>query len=221
VRVPLRFLFAVLVAVATPALAQRDAGVHVSIQSDSGAVIPLVSVSHVLDDPQIQELMKNGFPVELHFRLELWRTGGLFNELERSTTWDMLVQYDPDPYQPAYRVLRRNGKLREDFGSLPSLDSAQAVLARPYRVSLAPKRPRAKYYYNVVLDLESLNASDLNELQRWLHGDVQPAVQGRTNPLSALGNGIGRLLSRVLGGAKRSYEATSPTFVAAARRGRE
>jgi hypothetical protein len=46
---------------------------------------------------------------------------------------------------------------------------------------------------------------------------VPPAVHGHSNPLSALKNGIGRLLSRVLGGAKRSYEATSPTFVAGPR----
>jgi len=214
VRAPVRLLLASLLAFAAPALAQRDAGVHVSIQPDHGSLAPMVSASGVLDDPQFQELMKNGFPVQLHFRLELWRTGGLFNELERSTSWDMFVQYDPDPYQSAYRVLRRNGKLREDFGALPSLASAQAILARPYRVSLAPARAGTKYYYNVVLDVESLSASDLSELQRWLHGDLQPAVRGRANPLSALKNGIGRLLSRVLGGAKRSYEATSPTFVA-------
>lgn len=213
----MRLLLALLLAFAAPALAQRDASVHVSLQSDSGGAGPVVSVSHVLDDPQFQELMKNGFAVALHFRLELWRTGGLFNDLERSTSWDMLVQYDPEPYRAAYRVLRRNGKLREDFGALPSLDSAQAVLARPYRVSLAPARAGARYYYNVVLDVESLSASDLSELQRWLHGDLQPAVQGRANPLSALKNGLGRLLSRVLGGAKRNYEATSPTFVAPGR----
>jgi len=158
--------------------------------------------------------MKNGFPVALHFRLELWRTGGVFNDLESSTRWDVLVQYDLDPYGKAYRIVRRHGHQTEDFGSVPTLDSAEALLARPYRVRLTPTHARVRYYYNVVLDVESLSANDLSELQRWLHGDLQPAVRGRTNPLSALKNGIGRLLSRVLGGTKRSYEATSPTFVA-------
>jgi hypothetical protein len=202
--------FALLLFVAAPAAAQRDVGVHVDLR---GAT-PVVTVSHVLDDPQLEDLMKNGFPVRLDFRLELWRTGGMFNELESSTTWQMLVQYDPDPYQKVYRVVRHSGRQTESFGALASTDSVDALLARPYPVSLKPRHPGAKYYYNVVLDVESLNANDLSELERWLHGDVQPAVQGKANPLSALKNGIGRLLSRVLGGAKRNYEATSPTFVA-------
>lgn len=196
---------------AAPLRAQGGPAVHVDL---SGNATPMVSVSHVLDDPQLQELMRNGFQVELHFRLELWRTGGVFNDLERATRWDVLVTADPDPTHRSYRVLRRDSTQSEDFGRVPTLDSAQAIMANPYRVRLAPERAGQRYYYNVVLDVESLNASDLNELERWLHGDLQPAVRGRSNPLSALKNGIGRLLSRVLGGAKRSYEATSPTFVA-------
>jgi hypothetical protein len=195
---------------AVPAAAQRDVGVHVDLDGTA----PVVRVSHVLDDPQLRELMKNGFGVQLHFRLELWRTGGMFNEMERATSWDVLVQYDPAPYQKVYRVVRRNGRQTESFGALASLDSVDALLARPYRVPLPPKRAGTRYYYSVVLDVESLNASDLSEMERWLNGDLQPAVRGKRNPLSALENGVGRLLSRVLGGAKRNYEATSPTFVA-------
>lgn len=206
-----------LMLLAAPAAAQQRVGVHVDLDGSGAAGGPVVTVSHVLDDPQLQELMKNGFAVALNFRLELWRTGGVFNELERTTTWNVGVVYDPDPYQKAYHIVRHNGKQTEDFGALPSLDSAEAVLARPYRVALAPAHAGAHYYYNVVLDVESLSASDLSELQRWLNGDVQPAVHGRGNLFSALKNGVGRLLSRVLGGAKRNYEATSATFVAPAR----
>ncbi len=202
---------------AAPAVAsaQKDPSVQVDLSRErSGEREPVVSVAHVLDDPQIQDLLQHGFQVAMHFRLELWRTGGVFNDLERTTRWDVRVLYNPDPYAKAYHIVRQHGNQIEDFGSVPTLDSAQALLARPYHVKLTPAHQRARYYYNVVLDVESLSASDLSELQRWLNGDLQPAVRGRTNPLSALKNGIGRLLSRVLGGAKRSYEATSPTFVA-------
>ncbi|HEX8724870.1 MAG TPA: hypothetical protein VF737_05715 [Gemmatimonadaceae bacterium] len=197
------------------ALAQKDPAVRVDLVHDRGGDDgPVVSVSHVLDDPQIQDLLKHGFQVAMHFRLELWRTGGVFNDLERTTRWDVRVVYNPDPYAKAYHIVRQAGNQIEDFGAVPTLDSAAALLGRPYRVKLTPAHPRAHYYYNVVLDVESLSASDLSELQRWLNGDLRPAVRGHGNPLSALRNGIGRLLSRVLGGAKRSYEATSPTFVA-------
>jgi hypothetical protein len=196
------------------AAAQGAPGVRVDLAAAQGTRVPAVSATHILDDPPLQELMHNGFPVELNFRLELWRSGGMFNHLESSTHWEVLVQYLPDPYRPAYRILRRDGKQSEDFGAITSLDSAQAVLAQPYRVRLAPSHKGERYYYNVVLEVESLNASDLGELERWVHGDLRPAVKGSGNPLSALRNGIGRLLSRVLGGTHRSYEATSPTFVA-------
>ncbi len=206
-----RWLLPLLVAV--PAAAQHDVGVHVDLDGTT----PVITVSHVLDDSQLEDLMKNGFPVRLDFRLELWRTGGVFNELERVQTWQMLVQYNPDPYQKVYRVVRHNGRQTESFGAMASLDSVDALLARPYRVSLPPRRPGAKYYYNLVLDVESLNVNDLSEMERWLNGDVRPAVQGKGNPFSALFNGIGRLLARVLGGTKRNYEATSPIFTAPAR----
>ncbi len=206
-------IFGLLLA-AAPLRAQRVPSVEVNLGRDGTASDgPTVSVHHVLDDPQLEELMKNGFSVAMHFRLELWRTGGVFNELERSTSWDVYVQYDPDPYQKVYHILRRVGNRQEDFATVPTLDSVQALLARPYHVTLPPSRAHTRYYYDVVLDVESLRASDLSELQRWLRGDLQPAVRGKTNPLSAIGNAIGRLLSRVLGGAKRTYEATSPTFV--------
>lgn len=206
-RAVLAFLLA-----AAPLRAQRSPSVDVNL-GRGGSDGPTVSVHHVLDDPQLKELMKNGFSVAMHFRLELWRTGGVFNDLERTTSWDVYVQYDPDPYQKVYHILRRAGSRTEEFATVPTLDSAEALLAHPYHVSLPPSRANTRYYYNVVLDVESLRASDLSELQRWLRGDLQPAVRGKTNPLSAIGNAIGRLLSRALGGTKRSYEATSPTFV--------
>ncbi|MDE3126859.1 MAG: hypothetical protein KGL38_02570 [Gemmatimonadota bacterium] len=213
-RAPL-YRWLALLLIAVPAAAQRGVGAGVHVDLDGTA--PVVRVSRVLDDPQLEDLMKHGFPVRLDFRLELWRTGGVFNELERVQSWQMLVQYDPDPYQKVYRVVRHNGRQTESFGAVASLDSVDALLTRPYRVSLPPAHPGAKYYYNVVLEVESLDVNDLSEMERWLNGDVRPAVQGKGNPLSALFNGVGRLLARVLGGTKRNYEATSPIFTAAPR----
>ena len=82
----------------------------------------------------------------------------------------------------------------------------------PFPVALRPDRKGAQYYYNVILDVETLSVSDLDELQRWLNGELQPAVRGKRAPLSALRRGFGTLLSRVLGGEKRHYEARSGPF---------
>jgi hypothetical protein len=66
----------------------------------------------------------------------------------------------------------------------------------------------------VVLDIEALSVSDLDELERWMRGELRPAVRGKRAPLSALRRGVGTLLSRVLGGETRHYEARSGTFTA-------
>lgn len=173
---------------------------------------PSIVGKNLLADPTTRELLRNGFPTKLHYKLELWKEKGLFNDVEGSTEWEVLVQYDPAAQ--VYRAVRRNGKQLEDFGSFATLTSAEEPLTRPYRVPLRPRSQGGRYYYNVFLDITTLDVSDLDELQRWLHGEFQPAVHGKTNPASAIKNGIGTLLSRLLGGERRHYEQRSETFTA-------
>lgn len=173
---------------------------------------PSIVGKNLLADATTRELLRNGFPTKLHYKLELWREKGLFNDVESSMEWEVLVQYDPAAQ--VYRAVRRNGKQLEDFGGFATLTSAEEPLNRPYRVPLRPKAQGGRYYYNVFLDITTLDVSDLDELQRWLHGELQPAVHGKTNPASALKNGIGTLLSRLLGGERRHYEQRSETFTA-------
>jgi len=161
--------------------------------------------------PELRELLLHGFPAALHFRLELWRVGGMFDDIESATQWDVLVRYEP--YTRSYFMVRQKGEREiESLGPFETLEAVEAEISKPYPQVLQPRRPRARYYYNVVLDVESLSVSDLDELERWLSGELRPAVRGKRAPLSALRRGIGTLLSRVLGGEKRHYEARSGTF---------
>lgn len=173
---------------------------------------PSVVGKNLLTDPTTRELLRNGFPTKLHYKVELWSARGLFNDIEGSMEWEVLVQYDPATQ--VYRAVRRNGKQLEDFGGFATLTSVEEPLSRPYRVPLKPKAQGGRYYYSVFLDITTLDVSDLDELQRWLRGEFQPAVHGKTNPASALKNGIGTLLSRLLGGERRHYEQRSETFTA-------
>jgi hypothetical protein len=204
--------------VAVPASAQRGPQLEVSVlAANSPPAGASVRASRLLGDRKMRELLVNGFPAALRYRLELWRAGGLFDDLERSTQWEVLVRYDP--YMKQYSVVRLQGikestnrKETEILGGLPTLEAAEAVLNEPFPVALKPGRAGARYYYNVVLDVETLSVSDLDELQRWLNGEFQPAVRGKRAPLSALRRGFGTLLSRVLGGEKSHYEARSGPF---------
>ena len=176
----------------------------------AGAVGPAVAFAHVLDDEQTRELVRAGFPAQLHFRLELWRVGRWIDELERSAEWDVVVGYDPA--SQAYRVRRRLASQLDDLGAFATLATAQAASERPFRVSLMPRRAGRRYYYNLILDVEALSVSDLDQLERWLRGELRPAVRGENNPLSAIGNGARTLVTRILGGERRRYEKRSPTF---------
>jgi hypothetical protein len=197
-------------------VAAAQNGVQLDIIVPAGTLAatqaPSVVGKNLLADPTTRELLRNGFPTKLRYKVELWREKGLFNDIEGSMEWEVLVQYDPA--SQVYRAVRRNGKQLEDFGGFATLTSAEEPLSRPYRVPLRPRAQGGRYYYNVYLDITTLDVSDLDELQRWLRGEFQPAVHGKTNPASALKNGIGTLLSRLLGGERRHYEQRSETFTA-------
>ena len=198
---------------ANPAAAQRGAQLEVSVLgANSPPAGASVRAARMLQDATTRELLVSGFPAALRFRLELWRVGGMFDDLESSTGWQVLVRYDP--YTKLYSVYRRDARVTEDIGSMSTLERAEAELERAFSVGLRPTRSGARYYYNVVVDVETLSVSDLDELNRWLKGELQPAVRGKRAPLSALRRGFGTLLSRVLGGDSRHYEARSGTFTA-------
>ena len=65
-------------------------------------------------------------------------------------------------------------------------------------------------YVTVQVDVQTLDISDLAEMQRWVQGEARPAVQGKRNPGTALTRGLRTLVTRLLGGEVRHLEARSP-----------
>jgi hypothetical protein len=167
---------------------------------------PTVTTTNLFGDADMRDLVRSGFPASLRFRLELWRVGGLFNDLEGQRDWELIVQYDPSAQR--YRVVQRQSGRLTDLGSFATLSTAQALLERPTRILLAPEREGSRYYYNLTLTVEALSVSDMDQLERWLRG-----VRGGT-AASALGSGMRTLMLRMLGGEKRVYDKRSVTFTA-------
>jgi hypothetical protein len=167
-----------------------------------------VSTESLLDDAKTRELLRNGFPARIHYRLELWQIGGLFgNDRRGLTEWDVLVAFDPAAEM--FNAVRRGdeGRLLENYGGFPTVIAAEAAFGRALRVDLHPEGS-GKFYYNLVLDVQTLTVSDLDALQQWLRGPEAPSK----NPLKAIRSGIGTLVSRLLGGDKRHYERRSDVF---------
>ena len=194
-----------LLGVPTAVVAQRRPAIEIT-PPPSATVGATVNASNLFADAGIRDLVRSGFPASLHYRLELWRTGGLFDDLEGRSEWDIIVQYDPTGQR--YRVVLRQGGQHEDLGSFATLATAQTVIERPWRSTLIAERGGVRYYYTLAMDIEALSVSDLDQLERWLRG----AKSGTA--ASAVGSGLRTLMLRMLGGEKRHYTARSPVFVA-------
>ncbi len=197
------FAWALLVGGSAHAAAQR---VQLGVSVPSAGTVGMVTTVGLFADPEMRDLVRAGFPISLKFRLELWRSGGLFNDLESSQEWELIVAYDPS--RQRYGVVRRQGGRMEDLGSFATLSTAQSVLERPLRITLLPQREGRRYYYNYALDIVALSVSDMDQLELWLRG-----VRGST-AASAVGSGVRTLMLRMLGGENRHYERRSAGFVA-------
>jgi hypothetical protein len=185
--------------------------------TDSGAnlgpaatVGPSIRSLDVLSDGQTRDLLRSGFPARLHFRLELWHEGGVFNALDATYEWDVIVRYDP--VQKRYRAARLHDDSVAVLGNFAQINALTATVEAPFVAPVVPGRRGGRFYYNVVLDVEMLSLNDLDEVERWLRGELRPAVRGKRNPGGVLGRGLRTLFVRLLGAEHRHYEARSKTF---------
>ena len=167
--------------------------------------VPRVQNTALLADGRFVGLMRSGFPLRLHYRLELWRSrSGWFDQYITEAPWDAVARHDPlaDDF-----VLIRTGGSVARYGTPEDLERAFEL---PYRVNLK-LQGSGNFYFLCRLDVTTLNDTDLEELTRWLKGDVSPAVSGG-NLGGALTRGAQRLLVRIAGLPRLTLEARSETF---------
>lgn len=208
-------LIAAVLATGTPAghplLAQGRPRLELVVPAQASPRVegPEVRGINVLADRDIRDLLRNGFPARLHYRVELWSTSGWFDDLEGGTEWDVVVRYDA--LDRSYRLARLQGDEVTTLGRFDQLRDAERALEQPFRAPLVARGSR-RYYYRAVLRVETLSLSDLDEVERWLRGELRPAVRGQRNPGTAITRGVRTLFIRLLGGEKREYEVRSATF---------
>ncbi len=176
---------------------------------------PTVRAVGVVADTAMLVLVRNGFPMRLHYRVELWGARRLFDALLAAVEWRVLVRFDALGDQ--YRVFRvdsigvDSARVRQ-LGVFTQLSDAAAEVERSMRVAIAAKPQGGRQYYRAVLNVETLSDNDLDELERWLRGELRPAVRGERNPGTAIGRGVRRVFVRVLGGEQRHLEARTQSF---------
>lgn len=199
-----------LLAPLASAAAQRAARLEVALAAEPAREPPQIRALNVLESARLRDLLRSGFPAELRYRVELWATAGLVNDLEGSQEWTVVVHHDrlTQTYQVA-RIVEDRVTL---LGRFSDLEGAQGAVERPFRPVIRIPRRGRRYYYHARVEVETLSLSDLDEVQRWLRGELRPAVRGERNPGTALSRGVGRLMVRLIGGERRELEARSPTF---------
>jgi hypothetical protein len=171
---------------------------------------PLIASAGLLADAAMRDLLANGFPARLHYRLERWASGRWFDDLKAAFEWDVILKYDV--LGKKYQVVRVVNNKPESLGEFPTADLADDAVEAPYRVNISLPKKGQRSYYTLLLDVETLSLSDLDEVNRWLRGELKPAVEGKKNPGTAVGRGLRTLVVRLLGGEKRHYEARSGSF---------
>jgi hypothetical protein len=207
-------LTSALALAASPLQAQRDVALNIALPAPAArrSEAPLVRSSNVLTDRRIRDLLRNGFPARLHYRLELWSTKGLFDDLKARTEWDVIVRFEP--LDSVYQVARLDGDRVHHLGSFRDIQEAETALGQPFQPAISLPARRERYYYNLILEIEMLSVSDLDEVERWLRGELRPAVRGQRNPGTALTRGLRTVVARLLGGENRQYRQRSVSFVA-------
>ena len=212
----IRVLFALLLVFGAPfaAGAQPRASITATVPTaTTGSAVALVGV---LADKKFDELMQNGFPLRMHLRAELWKTG-VINQVEASVEWETVVRYDS--FDHTYDVVRVTFGAEPDrkavftsLGSYKSLAGARGAAELAYTPPLPAADRGRKSYIAVQADVQTMEMSDLDEVQAWLRGDARPGVPAKRNPGTFLTRGVRSLFTRLLGAEVRHIEGQSATF---------
>ncbi|HWB39805.1 MAG TPA: DUF4390 domain-containing protein, partial [Gemmatimonadales bacterium] len=172
------FLLALL-ALAAPGEGHAQAGnsvrLEVRLTPDSaarGQRAPVVRSDNLLGDGRWLSTLRSGLPIRLHYRIEVWRSrNGWLDQLTRQVYWDVVVRHEPLLDQ--YTMLTIFGT-RVQERRYATLDALTAALAFAYQINVAPDEA-GNYYYTATLEVSTLSDSDLDELERFLEGDLEAA----------------------------------------------
>jgi hypothetical protein len=166
-----------------------------------------LEIDNLVTDPGLLEAIHSGLPLRIRILVQLWRDG-FFDSQEGQYQWRATVIFDPLTRRYRVQPVAPSG----EGGEMNTLEEVQAVFRQTLDVPLRPRRS-GRYYYLADVEMETLSLSDLEELQRWLQGDLAPAVTGDEGIGSALARGVRRVLVRMLRLPAKRFQIRSPSFV--------
>lgn len=189
---------------AAPAFAQSGRPLAVTAGGSSAQWRPAVRVDGLLRDPALREAVQNGLPLRFEFRIEMWRKEDPFDQLAGVQTISRAILRAP--LGEGYTL--DDGRVQRRYSTMAGAEAALQAALQP---ALRPETG-GRFYYLARLNVETLSASDLDELRHWLRGEARPAVEGSKPVGRAVERGVRRFFVRLLGLPTRRYEARTPIF---------
>jgi len=182
--------------------AQEEGPLRLELEDSTGGV--RIELGNILATGGIRESLESGLPVRIQIITELWRDQ-FFDALEGREEWRATVLFDP-----LSRTFR--GETADTpIGLVDAPEEATAILREEVRSGLQPNRS-GSYYYLGRIEIETLSLSDIEELRRWLQGELAPAVGGDEAVGGAFGRGMRRLFVRALGLPAVRFQTRSAEF---------
>ncbi len=185
--------------------ATEPAPLYLGVSPDHGS-LQLRIGSLFTADEELAEALHSGLPLRILLIGELWKDGFFDSQVARGE-WRASVVYDP--LGRRYRV-NTAGRGRPEI-AVDSLPLVEDVLEEEFSLSVRP-RERGRYYYLVRIEIETLSLADLEELQRWLRGELGSAATGEESGESAVGRGVREVLVKMLGLPAKRFRLRSASF---------
>ncbi len=154
-----------------PLAAQDSAAVRLEVTLAGVSRDPVVATRNLLEDTPWLSALRQGLPVRLQYRLEIWRSRSAWlDDVQRQIEWTVVIRHEPLLDQFSVVRLLPNGVRRNVYATPGALAAALSV---PVRFTVAPTES-GTFYYSASLAVATLSDSDLDQFERILRGELDP-----------------------------------------------
>jgi len=159
-----------------PLAGQDSAAVRLEVTLAPDNRDPIVFTRNLLEDTPWLATLRQGLPVRLLYRLEIWRSRDAWlDDVVRQLEWSIVVRHEPllDQFTVTRLGPGRGQSQTRRLGTAGALAEALRVGSR---FPIVP-REKGRYYYRASLSVATLSDSDLDKFERVLRGELDPGSE--------------------------------------------
>jgi hypothetical protein len=163
-------LLPVLVSFAVPLEAQSKAVILTVTPDSATRSVARVRTLNLLEDTPWLTALRQGLPVQIRYRVELWRSRDFVPDaVVKNYEFRIVVRHEPllDQFS-VYRVFPGQAVQSKVY---PTPGTLGAALALIYAVPLKPTES-GRYYYAASMDVQTLSESDLDDFNKTIRGEI-------------------------------------------------